>query len=77
MRAPGVQHLGDRNLSEPDYDDLPPGTYRARLRYAVKRDIEDLDVHGDHLPPGRATIRRARTLWQGAAVSDWITFTVE
>jgi hypothetical protein len=59
------------------YDDLQAGTYRARLRYTVKRDIEGLNVDGFFHPPDQATLTKAEALWEGTAVSDWITFTVE
>ena len=58
------------------YDRLPAGTYTARLRYTVGRDIAALNAHGNFDPPDAATLARAKTLWQGTAVSDWITFTV-
>jgi hypothetical protein len=58
------------------YEKLPPGTYSARLRYTVRRDIEGLNVHGNFRGPDRATLARARTLWEGTVVSDWMTFSV-
>ena len=58
------------------YEDLAAGTYTARLRYTVGRDIEALNANGNFDRPDAATLARAKTLWQGSAVSDWITFTV-
>ena len=59
------------------YDDLHAGAYRARLRYTVKRSIEALNVDGSFHPPDQATLTKAKMLWEGTAVSDWIAFTVE
>jgi hypothetical protein len=58
------------------YDSLPAGTYTARLYYEVRRNIEGLNVDGSFRPPSRATLTRAKTLWEGTVVSDWITFRV-
>ena len=58
------------------YERLPPGTYSARLRYTVTRDIKQLNVDGFFHGPDAATLARAKTLWEGTVVSDWITFGV-
>jgi len=58
------------------YDELRAGTYSARLHYAVKRNIQGLNVDGSFRHPDQATLTRAKTLWEGTVVSDWITFNV-
>lgn len=58
------------------YERLPPGTYSARLHYTITRDIKRLNVDGSFRLPDDATLARAKTLWEGTAASEWITFRV-
>jgi hypothetical protein len=58
------------------YERLPPGVYSARLHYTVSREIKHLNVDGSFRLPDEATLARAKTLWEGTAVSEWITFRV-
>ncbi len=52
---------------------LPPGTYRARLRYTAKQDLSKMGLSGPDDPDMREQIK---SVWEGTIESNWIDINV-
>jgi hypothetical protein len=54
---------------------LEPGTYKVRLRYTAKRDVS---VRAHSLRPSDQSLEELmKLLWEGAALSNWVTVHIE